>query len=89
MKYIITATVTILFIAACTHGNHRTRTEKIEDNNKTVKIEDDGNLMRIKAEISNTAEPVDYNKSFDVRGMNEKQIDKLKNHILDSLYKIK
>jgi len=45
--------------------------------------------MRIKAEINNREEPVDYDKSFDVRNMNEKQIEVLKNHILDSLYRIK
>lgn len=89
MKYIITAVLTIFSIAACTNDNHRTRTVKIEDNNKTVKIEDDGNTMSIKAKIRNTEEPIDYNKSFDVREMNEKQKEKLKSHILDSLYKIK
>ena len=89
MKYVITAIVTIFSIAACTHDHHRTRTVRIEDNNKTVKIEDDSYVMRITAEIRNTKEPVDYNKSFDVKGMDDKQKEKLKNHILDSLYKIR
>lgn len=54
-----------------------------------MKIEDDGNTLRIKTKIRNTEELVDYDESFDVRNMNEKQKEKLKNHILDSLYKIK
>lgn len=54
-----------------------------------MKIVDDGSTMRIKAKIKNTEEPIDYDKSFDVRDMNEKQKEKLKNNILDSLYKIK
>lgn len=85
----ITLILIIFSIAACTGGNHRTRTVKIEDDNKTVKIEDDGITMSIKAEINNKEEPVDYDKSFDVRDMNEKQKEKLKNHILDSLYRIR
>ena len=88
MKYIITAALTIFSISAC-NDNRRTHTVKIEDNNKTVKIEDDGNTMRIKAKIKNTEEPIDYDKSFEVRDMNKKQKEKLKNYILDSLYKIK
>lgn len=89
MKHIITAALIIFSIAACTGDNHRTRTEKIEDNNKTVKVEDDGNTMRIKVRIDNTKEPIAYDKSFDVRDMNEEQKGKLKNYILDSLYRIK
>lgn len=88
MKYIITAVLTIFSISAC-NDHRRTRTVQIEDNNKTVKIEDDGNTLRIKTKIRNTEELVDYDESFDVRNMNEKQKEKLKNHILDSLYKIK
>lgn len=88
MKYIITAVITIFSIAAC-NDNHRTRTVKIEDDNKTVKIEDDGSTMRIQAEINNTREPVDYDRSFDIKAMNEGQKEKFKNHILDSLYRIK
>jgi hypothetical protein len=88
MNYILITALTIFSIAAC-NDNRRTRTEKIEDNNKTVKIEDDGSTMRIKAKIKNIEEPIDYDKSFDVRDMNEKQKEKLKNSILDSLYKIK
>lgn len=79
----------ILFTTACNSDSRRTRTVKIKDDNKTVKIEDDGVTMSIKAEINNTKEPVDYEKSFDVRGMNEKQKEELKNHILDSLYRIR
>lgn len=89
MKHIIITVLIIFSIAACTNDHHRTRTEKIKDNNKTVKIEDDGNTMRIRAEINNTIEPVDYDKSFDVRGMDENQKEKLRNHILDSLYKVR
>lgn len=89
MKYILIAVITIFSFGSCTNHNHRTRTVEIEDNNKTVKIEDDGITMSIKAEIDNTEESVDYEKSFNVRGMNEKQKEELKNHILDSLYRIR
>ena len=89
MKYITITALSIFFIASCTNNHHRTRTEKIDDNNKTVKVEDDGHTMYISAKINNTKEPVDYEKSFDVRNMDEKQKEKLKNHILDSLYKIR
>ncbi len=85
MKYIITAALIIFSLTACTNNNHRTRTEKIEDNNKTVRIEADGNTMSMKVKIKNIEEPMDYDESFDVRDMNEKQKEKLKNHILDSL----
>ncbi len=88
MKRIITA-LSLFSLAACTNNHRRTRTERMDDNNKTVKIEDDGNTMSMQVKIKNTEEPVDYDESFDVRDMNEKQKEKLKNHILDSLYKIR
>lgn len=89
MKPIIIVALIILSAAACTNNHRRTHTERIEDNNKTVKIEDDGNTMSMRVKIENTEEPVDYAESFDVRDMSELQKQKLKNHILDSLYKIK
>lgn len=88
-KYKLVAILTIFSFGACTNHNHRTRTVNIEDNHKTVKIEDDGNTMRIRAEINNTREPIDYDRSFDVKAMNEGQKEKLKNQILDSLYRIR
>ncbi len=87
MKHIIIV-LTIFSLSACTNNHRKTRTEKIDDNNKTVKIKDDGQTMRIEVKIKNTEVPVDYDKSFDVRNMNEKQIEKLKDKILDSLYKM-
>ena len=85
MKRIIITALTLFSLLACTNNHRRTRTERMEDNNKTVKIEDDGNTMSMKVKIKNTEEPVAYEKSFDVRDKNDKQKEKLKNHILDSL----
>lgn len=89
MKPIITVALIILSVAACTNNHRRTRTERMEDNNKTVKIEDDGNTMSMRVKIENIEEPVDYDERFDVRDMSEPQKQKLKNHILDSLYQIR
>lgn len=50
-----------------------------------MKIEDDGKTLSMMIKTRNTENPVDYNKSFDVRDLNDKQKEKLKNHILDSL----
>ena len=61
----------------------------MEDNNKKMSVEDDGKTMSIKVKIKNTDNSIDYAESFDVRDLNDKQKEKLKNHILDSLYTIK
>ena len=89
MKPIIIIALIILFNTRCNNNPHRTRTERMEDNNKEVKIEDDGNTMSLRVKIENIEEPVDYDERFDVRDMSEQQKQKLKNHILDSLYEIK
>ena len=75
--------------SGCENNHRKTRRVKIEDNNKLVKIEDDGNTLAIKVNIRNTEKPVDYNESFNVRGMNEKQRKNLQTHIIDSLESVK
>ncbi len=85
MKYIVTATLTIFSLTACNNNHPRTRTERMEDNNTKMRIEDDGKTLSIMVKTRNTENPIDYDKSFDVRDMNEKQKEKLKNRILDSL----
>ncbi len=85
MKYIIITALTIFPITACTNNHHPTRTERMEDNNTKMKIEDDGKTLSMMVKTKNTENPIDYDQSFDVRDMNDKQKEKLKNHILDSL----
>lgn len=85
MKHIIIITLTIFSLAACTNNNHPVRTERMNENNTKMKIEDDGKTLSVMVQTRNTENPIDYDKSFDVRDMNEKQKEKLKNHILDSL----
>lgn len=85
MKYTIIAALTVLSIAACTNNHHPIRTERMEDNNTKMKIEDDSKTLSIKVQTKNTENPIDYNESFDVRGMNDKQKKELEKHILDSL----
>lgn len=85
MKHIIIITLTIFSISACTNKHHPVRTERMNDDNTTMKIEDDGKTLSVMVQTRNTENPIDYDKSFDVRDMNEKQKEKLKNHILDSL----
>lgn len=87
MKPIIIIALIILSNTGCTNNHRRTRTERVNDDNTSMKIEDDGETMSIKLKTKNTGSQIDYDKSFDVRNMNEKQIEKLKKHILDSLYK--
>ena len=89
MKYLITAVLSIFVIAACTNSHRKTRTETMKDDNRIVRIEEDGQILNMKVRIKNTENTVDFNESFDIREMNEKQVKKLKTHILDSLYKIK
>ncbi len=85
MKHIIIAALTIFFITACTNNKHPVRTERMNDNNTKMKIEDDGKTLSMMVKTKNTENPIEYNESFDVRDMNDKQKEKLKNHILDSL----
>jgi len=85
MKHIIIITLTIFSLASCTNNHHPVRTERMEDNNTKMKIDDDGKTLSIMVKTRNTENLVDYDKSFDVRDMNDKQKEKLKNHILDSL----
>jgi hypothetical protein len=85
MKHIIIITLTIFSLVSCTNNHHPVRTERMEDNNTKMKIEDDGKTLSMIVKTRNTANPIDYDKSFDVSDMNEKQKEKLKNHILDSL----
>ncbi len=72
-------------VTACTNNNHPVRTERMNDDNTSMKIEDDGNTLSIKVKTKNTENPIDYAESFDVSDMKDKQKEKLKNHILDSL----
>ncbi len=85
MKYTTITALTVLSIAACTNNYHPVRTERMDDNNTSMKIEDDSKTLSIKVKTKNTENPIDYNESFDVRDMNDKQKQKLENHILDSL----
>ncbi|MEO6550890.1 MAG: hypothetical protein ABIN94_23000 [Ferruginibacter sp.] len=89
MKYLIITVLTILFFAACNSQHSATRTEETDDNNKKIKVEDDGKTMHIKVKIDNVENDVDYDKEFNVSHMSEQQKQTLKDHILDSLYKIK
>lgn len=85
MKPIIIIALIILSITACTNHNHPVRTERMEDNNTKMKIEDNSKTLSIKVETKNTENPIDYDKSFDVRNMNDSQKRQLENYILDSL----
>ncbi len=85
MKHIITTALTLFSLAACTDNYHPIRTERMNDDNTKMKIEDDGKTLSMMVKTRNTENPIDYDKSFDVRDMNDKQKEKLKNHILDSL----
>lgn len=85
MKYILITVLTIFSITACTNTHRPTRTESMEDNNTSMKIEDDSETMSIRVKTKNTENPIDYEESFDVRAMNDEQKKKLKNRILDSL----
>lgn len=89
MKFTLITALIISSVTACTNNSRTTRTEEIKDDNKTVKIEDDGKVLSMKVSIRNTEQPIDFDESFDIRDMNEKQIKKLETHILDSLYQIK
>lgn len=48
-------------------------------------IDNDGSVLKIKLSSNSDKGVIDYNKEFDVKGMNQKQIDQLINHIKDSL----
>lgn len=85
MKYLITAALTIFSLTTCTNTNHPARTERMNDDNTSMKIEDDGKTLSISVRTKNTENPIDYDKSFDVSNMNDKQKKELENHILDSL----
>jgi len=85
MKHIITAALTLFSLTSCTNNHHPIRTERMNDDNTKMKIEDDGKTLSMMVKTKNTENLIDYNESFDVRDMNDKQKEKLKNHILDSL----
>ncbi len=78
MKYIIIAVLTIFSITACTNNNHPVRTERMEDDNTKMKIEDDGKTLSMMVKTKNTENPIDYDKSFDVRDMNDNQKNKIR-----------
>jgi hypothetical protein len=88
MKYIIITALSIFCIAACTNHHGAIRTEEMNDGNTKTKIVDDGKTMSMKVKIKNVENPVDYAKIFDVRNMSDKQKQTLKDHVLDSLYKL-
>lgn len=89
MKYLIITALTIFSVAACINNHHPVRTERMEDNNTKMKIEDDGKILSIKVKTKNVENLVDYDESFDVTNMNDRQKRQLENHILDSLRIIK
>lgn len=72
-------------MTACTNHNHPIRTERMNDDNTSMKIEDDGKTLSIKVKTKNADNQVDYDESFDVTNMNDRQKRQLENHILDSL----
>ena len=83
-KHILIAALTLLMITACTNHKPVTRVSRsVEDNNQSLKIEDDGETMRIK--VKNREKQIDYIQKFDVRKMNDIQKKELEDHILDSL----
>jgi hypothetical protein len=85
MKHRIIPALLIFSITSCTNSNHPVRTERMNDNNTSMKIEDDGKTMSINVKTRNTEYPIDYDKSFDVSNMDNKQKKELEKHILDSL----
>jgi hypothetical protein len=85
MKHIIITALTISSLAACTNNHHPVRTETMSDDNTKMKIEDDSRTLSISIKTRNTTNPIDYDKSFDVRDLNDKQKKELEKHILDSL----
>lgn len=85
MKHIIIVALLIFSVAACTNNHHPVRTERMEDNNTKMKIEDDSKTLSINVKTRNTDNPIDYEKSFDVTNMNDRQKIQLENYILDSL----
>jgi len=87
MKQIAIIAFLVFTFLAC-RNHHRMRTEKMDDNNTVMKIEDDGKTMSMKVKIRNVEKPVSYAENFNVENMSDKQKQKLKNHILDSLYKL-
>ncbi len=86
MNYILAVALIIFSTSACTDNDHTRRVRKsVEDENKKIIIEEDGKTLSIKIKVKNAENPIDYNKSFDVKNMNDMQKEKLENHILDSL----
>lgn len=85
MKYLIIAALLSFSATACTNSNHPIRTVRMNDDNTAMKMEDDGKTLSIKVQTKNTENPIDYDKSFDVTNMNDRQKRQLENHILDSL----
>jgi hypothetical protein len=88
MKYLLIIALLLFSFVACNSHHGTTRTEEINDNNKKMKVKDDGKTMSIQLKIRNVEMPVDYDEKFDVKHMSDEQKQTLKNHILDSLYKL-
>jgi hypothetical protein len=87
MKYVFIA-LSLLFLAACTHHPKAVRTEEMNDGHTTMKMVDDGKTMSLKLKITDVENPVDYAEHFDVINMSDEQKQKIKNHVLDSLYNL-
>ena len=85
MKFILIIALALSSKTTCINSKQKTRTVTMKDENRKMKMEDDSRTLIIKAKTRNTENPVDYNKIFDVRNMNEVQRKELENHILDSL----
>lgn len=50
-----------------------------------ISITDNGKTLRLKVKVEDAEKSIHYDKSFDVKGMNDRKKKKLTNHILDSL----
>lgn len=73
MRYTLIIALTIFYFTAC---NNDDIAMKIIDNDKT---------LRLKVKVKDAEKSIDYDKSFDVKGMSDRQKKELTNHILDSL----
>ena len=76
MKYIIT----LLLTGLCFIGNAQRNT-----NQYSRSTDDDGKTLKLILKVRNDTASFDFERTFDVAGMNKKQKDDLENHIIDSL----
>ena len=85
MKPLLITALSISVLVACNNNNRRIRTERIEDDNTKLKIEDDGRTLSIRVKTRRAENAIDYAETFDVVNMSSRHKEKLVNKILDSL----